>query len=100
MWTLSANATAQSAAAAVAFFNGDVGDDRVIGIDRQGVDWGTVGSWAALRERGGNAEPHRIALWEFGNEVYGGRPDEWRRAVRGLRLGGGLDVRRCRVRDR
>jgi hypothetical protein len=75
MWTLSANGTAQSAAAAVAFFNGDLGDDRVIGRDREGVDWGTVGSWAALRESGGNADPHRIELWEFGNEVFGGRPE-------------------------
>jgi len=75
MWTLSANATAQSAAAAVAFFNGDVGDGQVIGRDRQGVDWGTVGSWAALREAGGNADPNPIELWEFGNEVFGGRPD-------------------------
>jgi hypothetical protein len=75
MWTLSANATAQSAAAAVAFFNGEVQDDRVIGADREGVDWGTVGSWAALREVGGNADPHRIELWEFGNEVFGGRPE-------------------------
>ena len=74
MWTLSANGTAQSAAAAVAFFNGEVGDDRSIGIDRFGVDWGTVGSWAGLRDAGGNAEPHRIELWEFGNEVYGGTP--------------------------
>jgi hypothetical protein len=75
MWTLSANGTAQSAAAAVAFFNGDVGDDRIIGVDREGVDWGTVGSWAALRERGGNRDPHRIELWEFGNEVFGGKPE-------------------------
>ena len=75
MWTLSANGTAQSAAAAVAFFNGDVDDARVIGADREGVDWGTVGTWASLREFGGNAEPYRIALWEFGNEVFGGRPE-------------------------
>ena len=75
MWTLSANGTAQSAAAAVAFFNGDVDDDRMIGRDREGVDWGTVGSWAALRELGGNPEPYRIELWEFGNEVFGGRPE-------------------------
>ena len=58
MWTVSVNATAQSAAAAVAFFNGDVDDGRVIGVDRDGVDWGTVGSWAALREAGGNPDPH------------------------------------------
>ena len=50
-WTVSINQTAQSAAAAVAFFNGDVGDPTVIGVDRDGVDWGTVGSWAASCER-------------------------------------------------
>ena len=75
MWTVSINQTAQSAAAAVAFFNGEVDDERVIGIDRNGVDWGTVGSWAGLRELGGNADPQRIELWEVGNEVYGGRPE-------------------------
>jgi hypothetical protein len=75
MWTLSANATAQSAAATVAFFNGDVDDTRTIGIDRLGVDWGTVATWAALRRAGGNPVPYRIALWEFGNEVFAGRPE-------------------------
>ena len=75
MWTLSVNATAQSAAAAVAFFNGDADDDRVIGGDRNGIDWGTVGSWASLREAGGNTDPHPISLWEFGHEVFGGRPE-------------------------
>jgi len=75
MWTLSINHTAQSAAAAVAFFNGAVDDERVIGVDRNGVDWGTVGSWASLRARGGNDAPHRIDLWEVGNEVFAGRPE-------------------------
>jgi hypothetical protein len=75
MWTLSINESAQSAAAAVAFFNGDMDDERVIGVDRYGVDWGTVGFWASLRASGGNVDPAAIALWEIGNEVYGGRPD-------------------------
>jgi hypothetical protein len=75
MWTISANATAPEAAAAVAFFNGEVGDDRVLGVDRNGVDWGTVGRWAELRAAHGNPLPVPIELWEFGNEVYGGRPE-------------------------
>ena len=74
MWTVSINETAQAAAAAVAFFNGDVDDATVIGVDRDGVDWETVGSWASLRAAGGNPDPQRIDLWEVGNEVYGGKP--------------------------
>jgi hypothetical protein len=73
-WTVSINETAQSAAAAVAFFNGKAGDARRIGVDRNGVDWGTVGTWAELRAKGGNADPSPIELWEVGNEVYGGNP--------------------------
>ena len=75
MWTVSINHTAQSAAAAVAFFNGLVDDDHVIGVDRNGVDWGTVGRWAELRTAGGNLDPVGITLWEVGNEVFGGRPE-------------------------
>ena len=75
MWTVSVNETAQSAAALVAFFNGAVGDDREIGVDRNGVDWGTVDTWAALRAQRGLAEPIGIGAWEIGNEVWGGRPD-------------------------
>lgn len=75
MWTVSINHTAQAAAASVAFFNGDVDDDRVIGLDRNGVDWATVGTWAQLRADGGNPDPVRVDLWEVGNEVYGGKPE-------------------------
>lgn len=75
IWTVSINETAQSAAALVAFFNGAVDDERTIGVDREGVDWGTVGDWARVRATGGNSQPVPIALWEVGNEVYGGRPD-------------------------
>ena len=71
VWTASFNGTAEEAAAAVAFFNGDVDDDRVIGVDREGRDWKTVGEWARLRVAGGHPEPARIDLWEVGNEVYG-----------------------------
>ena len=75
MWTVSINETAQSAAAAVAFFNGDIDDDSVIGIDRNGRDWGTVSFWAGLRAEGGHREPVSVRLWEVGNEVYGGKPE-------------------------
>lgn len=75
MWTVSANETAESAAALVAFFNGDIDDGRVIGVDRNGIDWKTVGHWAGVRAAGGYAEPLGVRLWEFGNEVYGGRPE-------------------------
>lgn len=73
MWTVSANSTAQEAAALVAFANGEVGDTRTIGVDVQGRDWKTVGDWATLRSAGGNPEPAEIKLWEFGNELYGGK---------------------------
>lgn len=75
MWTVSINASAEAAAAAVAFFNGRLDDDTEIGIDRYGEDWATVGDWAQLRADHGNPDPIGIALWEIGNEVYGGRPD-------------------------
>ncbi len=44
-------------------------------VDRNGVDWQTVGTWARLRAENGHPEPVRIDLWEIGNEVYGGRPE-------------------------
>jgi alpha-L-arabinofuranosidase len=75
MWTISANATAQEAAALVAFFNGAVDDDTVIGPDRNGTDWKTVGDWAQLRSDNGNPDPQPIALWEVGNELYGGKAE-------------------------
>lgn len=75
VWTVSVNETAQHAAAAVAFFNGSPEDSTEIGVDRNGVDWGTVGDWATLRVERGIPDPVGIELWEIGNEVYGGRPD-------------------------
>lgn len=75
MWTVRFDGTAQEAAALVAFFNGDVGDTRAIGPDRNGRDWGTVGEWARLRAAGGNADPVRVDSWEVGNEVYGAIAD-------------------------
>jgi len=74
VWTTSFSGTAEEAAAAVAFFNGDVDDDRALGVDREGRDWRTVGEWARLRVAGGHPQPAQIELWEVGNEVYGARP--------------------------
>jgi alpha-L-arabinofuranosidase len=75
MWTVSFGGTAQEAAALVAFFNGDAGDTREIGIDRRGRDWGTVGQWASLRAEHGHPQPQRVQMWEVGNEVFGARRD-------------------------
>lgn len=75
MYTVNQNGTAKEAAALVAFFNGDVNDSRVIGIDVRGRDWLTVGHWARLRRDNGNPEPLGIKLWEVGNEIYGGDAD-------------------------
>jgi hypothetical protein len=71
MWTVSINATAEEAAALVAFFNGDVGDTRPIGTDRNGRNWSTVGHWAQLRTEHGHPEAAAIRYWEIGNEIYG-----------------------------
>ncbi len=76
MWTVSINETAQNAAAAVSFFNGEVDDETIIGVDRNGVDWGTVGQWAELRTQNGHPAPVGLDLWEVGNEVFGGKPSD------------------------
>ena len=73
MWTMNVNATAQAAAALVAYFNGAVDDERPIGVDRDGVDWQTVGTWARLRAEHGHPEPAEVRLWEIGNEVWGAK---------------------------
>ena len=91
MWTVSINGTAEEAAAAVAFFNGTVDDDRPIGRDRNGRDWLTVGHWAQLRTDGGHPEPAPIQFWEVGNEVYGAV----RTAGRGCASWGWEDVWTC-----
>ncbi|HWC68132.1 MAG TPA: hypothetical protein VG478_08710 [Acidimicrobiales bacterium] len=75
MWTVSMNGTAEEAAALVAFFNGEVDDDRPIGRDRRGRDWKTVGEWARLRAENGHPEPVPIRTWEVGNEIYGAVAD-------------------------
>ncbi len=74
IFVINVNVSAQEAAAAVAFFNGDPSDTRPIGIDRSGQDWKTVGYWAQLRANHGNPAPFYIKYWEIGNEVYGAKP--------------------------
>lgn len=73
MFIINVNATAQEAAAAVAFFNAKAGDPTVIGVDRNGFDWKTAGHWAALRAEHGNPQPLNIRFWDIGNEIYGGK---------------------------
>lgn len=75
IWTVSINGSAQEAAALVAFFNGTVDDERMIGIDVRGRDWKTVGHWARLRAEAGNPDPFPVRYWEVGNEVYGAKRD-------------------------
>ncbi len=74
----------KEAAAWVAYANGDVDDETVIGEDGTGVDWMTVAHWARMRAsaplatddgynflRIGRAEPLHIRYFEIGNEVFG-----------------------------
>jgi hypothetical protein len=75
IWTVSINGSPEEAAALVAFFNGSIDDERIIGVDTGGRDWQTVGHWARLRRENGSPEPLPIRLWEVGNEVYGGKPE-------------------------
>ncbi|MCB9446622.1 MAG: alpha-L-arabinofuranosidase [Ardenticatenaceae bacterium] len=75
MYTVNQNGTAQEAAALVAFFNGAVDDDRGIGIDVRGRDWGRVSDWAQLRSDNGNPDPLSVRYWEIGNETYGGNSE-------------------------
>jgi hypothetical protein len=79
MWVVNPNGTPQEAAALVAFFNGDVSDAQVIGVDSNGDDWGTVGRWASLRTLRGYSAPLGIRYWAVGNEVYAneGCPAPW-----------------------
>lgn len=73
MYTINMNGTAKEAAALVAFFNGSVTDNTIIGVDVKGRDWGMVSDWAQLRSDNGNPKPIGIQYWEIGNEIYGGK---------------------------
>ncbi len=72
MYTINQGGTSKEAAALVAFFNGSVNDDTVIGTDVRGRNWGKVSDWAKLRRDHGNADPFYVKYWEIGNETYGG----------------------------
>lgn len=74
MYTVNLNGTAKEAAALVAFFNGSITDDTIIGVDVRGRDWGMVRDWAQLRHDNGNPDPLYVKYWEIGNEIYGGKP--------------------------
>lgn len=74
MYTINMNGTAKEAAALVAFFNGSVNDNTVIGTDHRGQNWYTVSHWANLRRDHGNPDPFYIKYFEIGNEIYGGKP--------------------------
>ena len=74
--------SAQEAAAWVAYANGDVDDEHMLGVDRFGHDWGTVGTWAAQRNANQVAldrapHPYNIHYWEVGNELYGDWGYSW-----------------------
>ena len=74
--------TAQEAAAFVAYANGEPSDTTPIGADELGMDWGTVGEWAAQREvnqtrLGMTPHPYDIEYWEVGNELYGDWEYSW-----------------------
>jgi alpha-N-arabinofuranosidase len=74
--------TAQEAAAFVAYANDDPTDTTPIGVDELGVDWGTVGEWAAQREAnqvrlGMAPHPYDIEYWEVGSELYGDWEYSW-----------------------
>jgi len=67
--------TKETAMAAVAYANGKVGDPAVIGVDKRGEDWKTVGYWAEQRAKGDDRHaphpaPFGVKYWEIGNEDY------------------------------
>lgn len=77
--------TPQEAAAYLAYLNGSVNNNFVIGVDANGQDWGTVADWASLRSqtalaqddglnhlRVGQANPFGFKYFEVGNEAYFG----------------------------
>lgn len=73
MYIINMNGTAKEAAALVAFFNGSIDDETMIGVDVLGNDWGKVSDWAQLRSDHGNPNPVGIKYWEIGNEIYAGK---------------------------
>jgi hypothetical protein len=62
--------TSQEAAALVAYANGDPSATTPIGVDDNGVDWGTAGDWARRRVAYGQPRPFGARFLEVGNEQY------------------------------
>jgi alpha-L-arabinofuranosidase len=76
--------TSNEAAAWVAYVNASTTNTLSLGVDANGFNWGTAGSWAALRaaaplptDDGSNflrisrTAPLGFKYWEIGNEEYG-----------------------------
>ena len=61
--------TPEEAAAWVAYLNGDPNDERRIGTDANGTDWGTVGEQAGKRVAAGRTDPWGVTWFEVGNEL-------------------------------
>src|SRR5262249_8409207 len=62
--------TPEEAAARAAYVNADASASVPIGVDANGKDWSTAGSWAARRAQNGHAAPYGIKVLEIGNEQY------------------------------
>jgi hypothetical protein len=62
--------TPEEAAALVAYVNADPSSTVMIGVDANGKDWGTAGSWATRRVQNGHAAPYGVKYLEIGNEQY------------------------------
>ena len=62
--------TPEEAAALVAYVNADASSTATLGVDANGKDWGTAGSWAARRAQNGHAAPYGVKYLEIGNEQY------------------------------
>jgi hypothetical protein len=76
--------TSNEAAAWVAYVNASTTSEQSLGVDANGFNWGTAGSWASLRaaarlpkDDGSNflrisrTAPLGFKYWEIGNEEYG-----------------------------
>ncbi len=85
--------TSLEAAAWVAYANGDTMDNRSLGVDVMGRDWGTISYWAKLREEnqrrlGVKTHRYNITYWEIGNEIYGNWEYSWTHNVTRYAFGG------------
>ena len=74
--------TPEEAAAYVAFLNGTPDTNVVIGVDKNGTDWGAAADWVSLRGqeplggdpldtlRTNHPQPFGVSRFEVGNEIY------------------------------